>query len=552
MTGDPRFTFVQGDIADRAAASARCSPRIARRRSCNFAAETHVDRSIDGPRAFVATNVVGTFELLEAARALLHGADLRRGGPRFRFLHVSTDEVYGSLGPTGLFTEDTPYAPNSPYSASRPRPTTWCAPTTTPTALPALVTNCSNNYGPYQFPEKLIPLMILNALEGKPLPVYGDGRNVRDWLYVEDHCAASCWRSRRGGPARSTTSAATTSGRTCEVVDRLCDALERGCAGARQSRARRPRRRELRRPQDVRRRSAGPRPALRDRRARRSARELGWAPAHDFAAGIARTVRWYSRQPRLVRGRAVGTLRPRAARPRRRAVSPRMTDASSSAFPIAPSHLAHPWHGVSPGTAAPAIVTAFIEIVPTDTVKYEVDKVTGHLRVDRPQKYSALCPALYGFVPRTLCGDLVGAFAAIAPAGAGSRGDGDPDGRLRVHRAGHQPGRHHRAPSRPIGGFRMFDAGQADDKILAVLDGDAGVRRVSRSRRLSARARRAAAALFPLVQGHAGRRRAAPHGDHPRVRRRRGAGDRAALAGGLSGAASRAAAPDAQEMPSAC
>ena len=166
----------------------------------HFAAESHVDRSIDGPAEFVRTNVQGTFQMLDAARRHLARLPAERQAA-FRFLHVSTDEVYGSLGPTGRFTETSPYDPSSPYSASKAAADHLARAYFRTYGLPVLVTNCSNNYGPYQFPEKLIPLMILNAVEGKPLPVYGDGQNVRDWLFVEDHCRA-LWRVLDGRPAR--------------------------------------------------------------------------------------------------------------------------------------------------------------------------------------------------------------------------------------------------------------------------------------------------------------------------------------------------------------
>ncbi len=185
---DARFEFHQGDIGDfdnvRALLADQKPSAIV-----NFAAESHVDRSIDGPAEFVVTNVVGTFQLLEAARGYWTGLSADEKS-RFRFLHVSTDEVYGSLGPEGKFTETTPYAPNSPYSASKASSDHFVRAYHHTFGLPVLTTNCSNNYGPYQFPEKLIPIMILNALEGKPLPIYGDGLNVRDWLFVEDHCSA--------------------------------------------------------------------------------------------------------------------------------------------------------------------------------------------------------------------------------------------------------------------------------------------------------------------------------------------------------------------------
>ncbi|HEX7129095.1 MAG TPA: dTDP-glucose 4,6-dehydratase, partial [Rhodanobacteraceae bacterium] len=188
LEGNPLHTFVHGDIGDRALV-ARLLAEHRPDAIVNFAAESHVDRSIDGPAAFVETNVVGTLNLLECARDYWKSLQ----GPAreaFRFLHVSTDEVYGSLGATGKFTETTPYAPNSPYSASKAASDHLVRAFHHTYGLPVLTTNCSNNYGPYQFPEKLIPLIIARALAGEKLPVYGDGRNVRDWLYVLDHCAA--------------------------------------------------------------------------------------------------------------------------------------------------------------------------------------------------------------------------------------------------------------------------------------------------------------------------------------------------------------------------
>jgi len=195
---DPRLDFVEGDIADRRAVR-RLFAEKRPTAVVNFAAESHVDRSIDDASAFIQTNVVGAFEMLEAARHHLAaaGGEERRD---FRFLHVSTDEVYGSLGPTGAFSETTPYAPNSPYSASKAGADHLVRAYHETYGLPALLTNCSNNYGPYQFPEKLIPLMILNALDGRPLPIYGDGGNVRDWIYVEDHCRGVLEVLRRGRP----------------------------------------------------------------------------------------------------------------------------------------------------------------------------------------------------------------------------------------------------------------------------------------------------------------------------------------------------------------
>src|SRR3954470_3451873 len=189
LAGERRHVFVKGDIAD-AALLQKLFAEHRPRAVVHFAAESHVDRSIHGPAAFVQTNVVGTFELLEAARAYWHSlaGDARSA---FRFLHVSTDEVYGSLSESDpAFSETTPYAPNSPYSASKAGSDHLVRAYRHTYGLPVLTTNCSNNYGPFQFPEKLIPLMVANALEAKPLPVYGDGRQVRDWLYVKDHCEA--------------------------------------------------------------------------------------------------------------------------------------------------------------------------------------------------------------------------------------------------------------------------------------------------------------------------------------------------------------------------
>jgi dTDP-glucose 4,6-dehydratase len=286
----PRYAFAGGDIADRAALRAlfeRERPRAV----VNFAAETHVDRSIDDPGAFIRTNVVGTFELLEAARRYIASApDAEREA--FRFLHVSTDEVYGTLGPTGAFTETTAYAPNSPYAASKAAADHLVRAYRETYGLPVLITNCSNNYGPYQFPEKLIPLMVLNALEGRPLPIYGDGGNVRDWLFVLDHCAAVLLVLRRGTPGERYNVGGSSELSNLEVVDRLCAALERE-------------------------RPAALNPALLARGARGYAdlktfvadrpghdrryaidaskirRELGWRPEHDFDSGLAATVRWY-------------------------------------------------------------------------------------------------------------------------------------------------------------------------------------------------------------------------------------------------------------------
>ena len=290
VEGDPRYRFVRGDIADRAAVEALYR-EVRPTALLNFAAETHVDRSIDGPADFVHTNLVGTFELLEAARRhLAERSPVEREA--FRFLHVSTDEVYGSLGESGAFREDTPYQPNSPYSASKAGADHLVRAYGETYGLPVLITNCSNNYGPYQFPEKLIPLMLLNALEGRPLPVYGDGRNVRDWLYVEDHCAGVLRALERGRPGRKYNLGGFGERSNLEIVHALCDELESV-------------------------RPADENPALReagassyrdliqfvedrpghDRRyaidSTRACQELDWQPDHDLAGGLAATVQWY-------------------------------------------------------------------------------------------------------------------------------------------------------------------------------------------------------------------------------------------------------------------
>jgi len=287
---DPRVCFVHADIADRAAMEGvlRTHEPFA---LVNFAAETHVDRSIDGPRAFIDTNLVGTFELLEAARAYWTplAAPVRE---QFRFLHVSTDEVYGTLGATGAFSEDMAYAPNSPYAASKAGADHLVRAYHETYGLPTLITNCSNNYGPYQFPEKLIPLMILNALEGRKLPIYGDGRHVRDWLYVEDHCSGVWLVLERGRVGERYNIGGGNERTNLEIVDRLCVALEaerpaaRNPALAGHSAAR----------YEVLKTFVADRPGH-DRRyaidATKIRQELGWQPAHHFEAGLAKTVRWY-------------------------------------------------------------------------------------------------------------------------------------------------------------------------------------------------------------------------------------------------------------------
>jgi len=244
---------------------------------CHFAAESHVDRSIVAPDAFIQTNIVGTYTLLELCRA--------RAGRVRRFHHVSTDEVFGSLGPEGFFTEETPYRPNSPYSASKAASDHLVRAYHATYGLPVTISNCSNNYGPYQFPEKLIPLMILNGLEGKPLPVYGDGRNVRDWLYVRDHCAAIWTILRRGAPGRTYNVGGRNELMNLEVVSQICGLLDELVGPLPDGR---PRRELIRFVKD--------RPGH-DRRyaidCSRLERELGWTPAESFATGIRKTIRWY-------------------------------------------------------------------------------------------------------------------------------------------------------------------------------------------------------------------------------------------------------------------
>src|SRR5437763_13884411 len=278
LRGDERHRFVQGDICDRQLVRellATHRPRAI----VHFAAESHVDRSIEGPAEFVQTNVFGTWALLEEARAYWEAAGRDAA---FRFLHVSTDEVYGSLGPNDpAFTEETPYAPNSPYAASKAAADHLVRAYHHTYGLPVVTTNCSNNYGPRQFPEKLIPLMIHNAIVGKPLPVYGDGGNVRDWLYVGDHCAAIRAALEGGRPGETYNVGGNAERTNLEVVETLCRILG-------QQRPGHDFRRQITFVKD--------RPGH-DRRyaidAAKISRELGWAPRETFETGLGRTVRWY-------------------------------------------------------------------------------------------------------------------------------------------------------------------------------------------------------------------------------------------------------------------
>jgi len=290
LENDPRYAFVQADIADRDAVEAifRKSPPTS---VVNFAAETHVDRSIENPDVFFRSNTQGVFELLEASRKYLSQAG-RTVADDFRFLHVSTDEVYGTLGDTGFFSETTPYAPNSPYSASKASADHFVRAYHETYGLPTLVTNCSNNYGPYQFPEKLIPLMILNCRDGKSLPIYGDGGNIRDWLYVEDHCDGIV-RVLQSGKIGGCYNIGGENERTnLQVVDKICALLAENLPPETNSKLKEQ---SLKDYSELK-KFVEDRPGH-DRRyaidATKIRRDLGWQPRWGFDEGMARTVRWY-------------------------------------------------------------------------------------------------------------------------------------------------------------------------------------------------------------------------------------------------------------------
>jgi dTDP-glucose 4,6-dehydratase len=290
LDSDGRHVFVQGDIADADLVSALLAQHQPRA-IVNFAAESHVDRSIHGPEAFIQTNVVGTFRLLEAARH--YWASLpAQPKSAFRFLHVSTDEVYGSLSPdAAAFAETHPYEPNSPYSATKAASDHLVRAYHHTYGLPVLTTNCSNNYGPYHFPEKLIPLVIVNALAGRSLPVYGDGRQVRDWLYVGDHCRAVRRVMEAGRPGETYNVGGWNEKPNIEVVHTICDLLDE----LRPRADRASYRGQIAQVPD--------RPGH-DRRyaidARKIERELGWQPAETFESGIRKTVGWYLAHPEWV------------------------------------------------------------------------------------------------------------------------------------------------------------------------------------------------------------------------------------------------------------
>jgi dTDP-glucose 4,6-dehydratase len=282
VAASPRHEHVRGDIGDRALVQ-QLFQRFRPTALVHFAAESHVDRSIEGPAAFIETNVVGTFVLLDEALAYHRGLDEPEAS-RFRFLQVSTDEVYGSLGPTGHFSEESPHRPNSPYSASKAAADHLARAWFHTYGLPVVTTNCTNNYGPYQFPEKLIPLTILHALDDRPLPVYGRGDNVRDWLYVEDHVEALFRALRAGRPGETYGIGGREERRNLEVVREICRVL------------------------DV----LAPSPTVHDRTSliefvtdrpghdlryamdiSKAEQELGWKPRESFESGLTKTVRWY-------------------------------------------------------------------------------------------------------------------------------------------------------------------------------------------------------------------------------------------------------------------
>jgi dTDP-glucose 4,6-dehydratase len=280
VADSPNHRFVQADIRD-GSAMADLFDAEQPDAVMHLAAESHVDRSIDGPAAFIDTNIVGSYTLLEATRAYWNTLPAARK-EAFRFHHVSTDEVYGALGPEGLFTETTPYQPNSPYSASKAASDHLVRAWHHTYGLPVVTTNCSNNYGPYHFPEKLIPLVILNGLEGKPLPVYGTGENVRDWLYVEDH-ARALWTVLTQGRLGETYNIGGEAERTnIDVVRAICDLLDELVP------AEAPRRELITFVAD--------RPGHDARYAMditKISTELGWRPAETFESGLRKTVRWY-------------------------------------------------------------------------------------------------------------------------------------------------------------------------------------------------------------------------------------------------------------------
>ena len=297
LEGYSNYEFVKGSITDRGLVRSLFE-KYRPAGVFHLAAESHVDRSIVNAEDFVMTNVVGTYTMLEAARA--YWMDLPEEGKRtFRFLHVSTDEVFGSLGESGYFSEETPYAPNSPYSASKASSDHFVRAFHHTHGLPTVITNCSNNYGPYQFPEKMIPLMILNALSGKPLPVYGDGMNVRDWLYVEDHCRAVKIAFEKGVPGEVYTVGGNNEQKNIDVVNEICSVLDEVAPPVEIPQLRGQGLKSYR--ELV--RFVTDRPGH-DRRyaidSARIKRELGWQAEVGFEAGLRRTIEWYLSNPKWV------------------------------------------------------------------------------------------------------------------------------------------------------------------------------------------------------------------------------------------------------------
>jgi dTDP-glucose 4,6-dehydratase len=295
---------VKGNIADRELVSSLLT-KYEPIGLMHLAAETHVDRSIVNAEDFIQTNVVGTYSILEAARAYWNALPAEQKNS-FRFLHVSTDEVFGSLGANGYFSEETPYAPNSPYAASKAASDHFVSAFHHTYGLPTVITNCSNNYGPYQFPEKMIPLMILNALSGKPLPVYGDGSNVRDWIYVEDHCRAVKLAFEKGKPGDTYAIGANNEQKNINLVNQICSILD-----------------DMAPPVEI--------PPLRERGLKsyselinfvtdrpghdqryaidsaKITRELGWQAKVGFEAGLRRTIEWYLSNPKWVEQASTGS-----------------------------------------------------------------------------------------------------------------------------------------------------------------------------------------------------------------------------------------------------
>lgn len=282
VSDNPRYSFVHETICDRDKMRdlfESYKPDVV----MHLAAESHVDRSIDGPAAFLETNIMGTYSLLEAARAYWSGLD-SAAKDRFKFQHISTDEVFGELGPTGLFTEETPYAPNSPYSASKASSDHLVRAWRETYGLPTLMTNCSNNYGPYHFPEKLVPLMIINGLEGNPLPVYGKGDQIRDWLHVEDHAEALVMVSEKAAPGSNYNIGGNAERQNIDVVKTLCALLDEASHNS------------PHKPHEELITYVADRPGHDHRYAIDCSlikKDIGWEPSHTFENGLKETVEWY-------------------------------------------------------------------------------------------------------------------------------------------------------------------------------------------------------------------------------------------------------------------